>query len=133
MKNKIWCVNKKEFENLCIQWENDEKLFIAVLDGDLVQNWNQYLDKMYELFQMPNDSKKGVATYLDWMRDLEWLQCEGYILVINNYKKFIGTNTELKKSIIKDFEEYILPFWEEEVVNCVVGGYPKLFNVFLVE
>lgn len=34
---------------------------------------------------------------------------------------------------MKYFEEDILPFWEHDVLNCMVGGECKKFMVYLVD
>lgn len=46
--------------------------------------------------------------------------------------KFFQHEPELKNEIILDFKEIILPFWQEEVVDIVVGGKEKSFMVYLV-
>lgn len=53
--------------------------------------------------------------YLDWIRDLEWLNKEAYVLIINDYNLFMRNNTDLKNEIISDFKEVILSFWQDEV------------------
>ena len=40
-------------------------------------------------------------------------------------------NLKLKNDIMADFEEIILPWWEEEVVGHRVGGVPRKCLVYL--
>ena len=51
-----------------------------------------------------------------------------YIFVIKNYDKFLADNDVVKKRI----ENYLLPFWDDEVERVVVGGKRKDFNIYLV-
>ena len=44
---------------------------------------------------------------------------------------FLENDKQFKEVIFKCFEEDILPFWEKEVETVIVGGKPKVFNVYL--
>ena len=50
-----------------------------------------------------------------------------------NFSNFIKRNDSLKKIIIEDIEDIILPWWEKEVEDCVVEGKAKSFNVYFVD
>ena len=39
---------------------------------------------------------------------------------------------EAKTILMKYLKDSILPFWEEEVLNTVVGGKRKEFTVYLI-
>ena len=56
-----------------------------------------FLDKMIDKFKLPMKEHRNVNAYLDWMRDLEWLDSEGYVLFIENYADFMKENLEMKK------------------------------------
>ncbi|KQL34056.1 hypothetical protein AN960_20570 [Bacillus sp. FJAT-25509] len=71
--------------------------------------------------------------YLDWIRDLDWIEKDSFAIVIYNYNDFLNTELELKDIIINTFKDTILPFWEEEVERVVVEGKAKSFKVYLVE
>jgi len=45
----------------------------------------------------------------------------------------VKDNLEMRDKVIEDFVNIILPFWEEEVGRVMVGGYPKPFDVYLVD
>jgi hypothetical protein len=53
--------------------------------------------------------------------------------MIYDFEFFLREGPQLKESIIADFRDQILPFWEEEVIHVVVEGEPKSFNVYLVD
>jgi hypothetical protein len=67
------------------------------------------------------------------MRDLEWLNKKGYVLIIYNYKNFLNQVFSYRPTIVNGFAELILPWWQKEVEYCVVGGKTKTFNVYLVD
>ena len=67
------------------------------------------------------------------MRDLEWLGKDEYALIIYNYENFLEQDLSLKKVIMDDFAESIMPWWQDEVETCVVGGKAKPFNVYIVD
>ncbi|MDI7743145.1 barstar family protein [Lysinibacillus fusiformis] len=107
-------------------------LFIE-LEGANIQSWEDYISEIEHKFKFPSSCTDSIDRYLDWMRDLDWLEKEKYILVINNYKYFLKDSKELKNDIIRDFKETILPFWQTEVKDVIVDGKPKTFMVYLVE
>ncbi|MBS4751181.1 hypothetical protein KG091_08970, partial [Carnobacteriaceae bacterium zg-ZUI78] len=65
--------------------------------------------------------------------------------VIKNFRKFMvetksdrehANDSEYirdKEYIMWNFEEVILPFWEEEIEQIVVGGEKRVFNVYCVD
>ena len=67
------------------------------------------------------------------MKDVSWLDTDSIILIISNFNLFLKGEHALKDDIIKDFEDYLLPFWEEEVETTVVDGKKKSFCVYLID
>ncbi|MCP1225198.1 barstar family protein [Sebaldella sp. S0638] len=132
MKNKIYYVSSEEMHDLKKKLRKKEDVFVVEIDGDFVQDKGEFLDIMTEEFKFPY-SVTGFDGYLDWIRDLEWLKSEEYILIINNFGNFIKKDILLKKMIIEDIEEVVLPWWEKEVEDCMVEGKAKPFNVYLVD
>lgn len=49
-----------------------------------------------------------------------------------NYDKFMKNNNEEKHEIEDYYENYLLPFWDEEVERVVVEGKRKDFIIYLV-
>ncbi|MNP65100.1 hypothetical protein D3C76_1606630 [compost metagenome] len=79
------------------------------------------------------DCDDSIDRYLDWIRDLDWLDSEGYVLIIKNYSSFMKADPNMKKQMISLFVDTILPYWEEEVKHVMVDGQPKRFMVYLVD
>ena len=131
MKNKIYYISSKKMQYLKTEFNKKKDVFIVGIDGNLIQDEGEFLDVMTEKFKFPYHVN-GFDGYLDWIRDLEWLGKEEYILIISNFSNFIKRNDSLKKIIIEDIEDIILPWWEKEVEDCVVEGKAKSFNVYFV-
>ena len=67
------------------------------------------------------------------MSDLDWIPYNKHILVIKHYTELLSRYPEEKNRFIHYLKDSILPFWEEEVLNCVVEGKTKEFTVYLVD
>ena len=133
MKNEIIKIHSNEAERIRTALVNDQDMHLVVLDGSLYQTWDDYVNAMALAFKFPKEPHYNGNAYLDWMTDLDWLNKEKFALMITNYNVFMKEDLELKKKIHRHFKEIILPFWEEEVIHTVVDGYPKSFNVYLVD
>jgi hypothetical protein len=132
MKNKIYYVSQKEMVNLRETLHKDESLYSAEINGSAIQSLQDYLNTVNELFKFPIPAR-GLDGYLDWIRDLDWLRKDGYVLIINDFSKFINKDLHIKNKIVEDFEKIVLPWWQEEVEKYVVEGKAKPFNVYLVD
>ena len=82
-------------------------------------------------FKMPDYA--GFAAYSDWMTDLSWIPNQKIAVIINKYDFFMNKNPKLKRLIMDSFEDDILPFWEKDVVQFMVGGKPRIFEVYIVK
>jgi len=132
MKNKIHYVSKIEMASIIKTLQKGNSIYIAEMNGRTVQCELSFFSSMNELFRFPIPVH-GFDGYFDMIRDLDWLTKDGYVLVINNFSEFMNSNLTLKRQIIKDFEDIVLPWWEEEVIKCVVEGVAKSFNLYLVD
>lgn len=139
MKNKIYHLSSIELIDIKEYLEKEGTFFIGEIDGEKIQKLQDYLDTVKDLFQFPINSlnlgsyKLNLNGYNDWMRDLDWLSKEGYVLIIYNFKQFLDHDPISKKKVINGLYKTILPFWEKEVEEVVVGGKVKPFNVYLVD
>ena len=105
------------------------------MDGKGIDTYEQYFDKIWELFnfgEIPEGWKKDYYTEDDFLTEMDELTEQKYIFVIKNYDKFMVDNDAVKKRIENYYENYLLPFWDGEVERVVVGGKRKDFNIYLV-
>ena len=130
IENKIFNINCAEAKK--IKKANSEFYFIAEINGKKIADLKDYLSIITQSFRFPT-SVGGLNGYIDWMTDLDWLNANGYILIIQSYNQFMQLDIENKSIVIRLFKENILPWWEEEVEKCVVNGKAKPFNVYLVD
>lgn len=134
MKNSVLNIAKEEINK--IKSESKDNVFIAEIEGTEINSWEDYWNAMSKLFsfpELPAYMKPDYHSYYDIMTDLSWLDTDSIILIINNFTLFLKGEHALKDDIIKDFKDYLLPFWEEEVEKTVVGGKKKSFCVYLVD
>jgi hypothetical protein len=132
MKNKVYYVSQKEMVELREALRKDDSLYIADINGSDIQSLQDYLNTVNAIFKFPIPAR-GLDGYFDWIRDLDWLMKDGYVLIINDFSKFIKNDLQMKNKIVEDFEKVVLPWWQEEVEKCVVEGKAKPFNVYLVD
>lgn len=132
MDNRIVFASDKEAKEEKSKFEQYDDTFIVEIPGEKCVHLEEYLDLMSNLVQFPVKAK-GLDGYNDWMRDLSWINKEKIIIIINNFSLFLQEDVLSKKAVIEDFQEVILPWWESEVVKCVVGGRRKRMLVYLVE
>lgn len=115
--------------------------FVAKIDGNSIKSEKDWLYSMAEAFHFPVDLEKekpfvnwfegaysnnslflNWEIYEDWMTDLSWIENKSIVLIIINYDSFLACDKESKLYIYNNLQNVILPWWENEVVNCVVEG-----------
>lgn len=132
MKNKVYSVSQKEMLYIREALQKDDSIFIADINGSDIRNLQDYLNAVNTLFKFPIPAR-GLDGYLDWIRDLDWIKKDGFVLIINDFSKFMVSDLNMKNEIISDLEIVVLPWWETKVEKYVVEGKTKLFMVFLVD
>lgn len=144
-KNEYYKNFEIKFENKIIkipynQIEELEKelkirnIFVVKIDGNDVKTAENYLslmDKKFDFYstEWPTapDNFNG---HNDWMRDLTWIDANGYAIIVYNFKEFLRNDPKNKEWFLNIFENLILPYW--------AGGseslyYTKEFNLYLVD
>lgn len=132
MINKIIYSYDQEMQEVKSKLEQNDETYIIEIEGGECLYLKDYLNLISDFFHFPIRAK-GLDGYNDWMRDLSWLNKKKIIIIINDYQKFLQKDISSKEVIIEDFNELILPWWESEVVDCVVGGETKKMLVYLVK
>lgn len=132
MKNAMYYIDKAKYTLFREQFEK-KNWFIVELQGTQIQSVESFLHEVWEKFKFPQTGFINYDAYLDWIRDLDWLNQDGYIMAIFDFGKSFIKNPELKKEIIEDFSEVVLPWWQGEVEKCVVNGRSKPFNIYFVD
>lgn len=81
-----------------------------ILNGCEFQSINDFYDIMAEKFSFPTSCNGLVARYLDWMRDLSWMNYDSCEIHIVNQNDFLKLNIEDRENILNDFNNIILPY-----------------------
>jgi hypothetical protein len=128
-KNSI--VKISSDETIIQEIRSNSKVFVVEIDGSKISSWNDYVSEIQDKFHFPSPCNDSIDRYLDWMRDLQWIEKDEIAVIINNYDEFLNDDPQLKNDLISDFNDVILPFWQEEVMEVIVEGNPKKFMVYL--
>lgn len=132
--NELYRMTKEEFEKRKILYKYNDVKYI-VMDGKGIETYEQYFDKLWEVFnfsEIPDGWEKDYHTEDDFLTEMDELPDDKYIFVIKNYDEFLANNIEEKAEIEDYYENYLLPFWDEEVERVVVEGKRKDFDIYLV-
>lgn len=132
--NKLYRMTKEEFEKKKILYKFNDVKYI-VMDGKGIETYEQYFDKLWDVFnfsEIPDGWEKDYHTEDDFLTEMDELPDDKYIFVIKNYDEFLANNIEEKAEIEDYYENYLLPFWDEEVERVVVEGKRKDFDIYLV-
>ncbi len=132
--NKLYKMTAKEFEEKKILYKHSDTKYI-VMDGSGITTYEEYFDRLWQTFgfnDLPEGWKKDNHSEYDFMTDDDFLPNDKYVFIIKNYEQFMKSNPTEKSKIEKRYNNYLLPFWDEEVERVVVDGKRKDFNIYLV-
>ena len=132
--NKLYRMTKEEFEKRKILYKYNDVKYI-VMDGKGIETYEQYFDKLWEVFnfsEIPDGWGKDYHTEDDFLTEMDELPDDKYIFIIKNYDDFLANNIEEKAEIEDYYENYLLPFWDKEIERVVVEGKRKDFDIYLV-
>lgn len=105
------------------------------MDGNGITTYEEYFDRLWQAFgfsDLPEGWKKDNHSEYDFMTDDDFLPNDKYVFIIKNYEQFLKSNSTEKSKIEKRYNNYLLPFWDEEVERVVVEGKRKDFDIYLV-
>lgn len=111
-----------------------ENSYIAKLDGKQNNNLEKFLDNIWRELKFPYDTNKNYDAYLDWMRDLSWIESQNISLIISNQNDFLKEIPEYKKYFIEDAFRIIFPFWAEDAEQVFNNKkYLKNIDIYLLD
>ena len=133
MKNKVTFIAKEQSEKLKTETKD---AFVVIIDGAKINSWSEYWDCIATAFsfpELPEYMEPDYHSYYDLMTDLSWIDNKSIVIIIENANEFLKNEYDLKNTIVNNFNEYLLPFWEKEVEITVVNGQTRNFCVYFVE
>lgn len=132
MNNKIVYITKDEAEQIKNHALYDENIFFAEIEGAKIRTEVDYVQEISDAFDFPNElPAMKIGWSNDYISDLMWIKQKDIVLLIHDYNLMLCDEQKLKKNILDDFKEIILPWWEGEVVGHMVGGKSRGFMVYL--
>jgi len=131
MRNKIYHITKNEAKEYIKQAEQAESRIVGI-DLKGMKSWSEYSYAMEKVLEFPRPVAGMPARFLDWIRDLNWFDNKRYDIFLYNFGKFAAKHFEDAYNIYDEYKRFVLPFWEYEAPNCIVGGETKEFYVYIV-
>ena len=132
MKNSIIFVSKlgllliREKSKFC------NSIFLAEIDGAYIRTEEEFVREMDNAFNVPyEESPLKFGYWNDHMHDLMWIEQRDIVLLIRNYEQLLNKDIQLKERIIEQLNDIILPWWEYDVVDHMVGGEVRRFDVYI--
>ena len=135
MKNEIKRITENDYCTLTERIDS-ELCFVVELDGSKIRSVPELFDAAEKGFGFRvSDGSwgKNWAAFRDMMRDLWWIDSDRIMLFILHPDQLLVNHPAEKERLMRRLKNSILPFWEKDVLNCVVGGKTKEFTVYLVE
>lgn len=125
-------ISKNQYDSL-IEKAKFGSVFIAEIDGNTIKNQDEYLSEIWKAFRFPQTGHINFYAYLDWIRDLDWINEAQFALVIHNFDKLLAQAPKDREIVINSLDKTIIPWWKGEIEHYQVGGKAKPFYVFLVD
>lgn len=130
--NKIFYISHEKADQKLQELKKRDDIFIVVLDGRKIKNWNDYIQVMTKEFHFPTFEARNFDGYTDYMTDLMWIDKNAFALFILDYDEFMKEDLRLKKAVMNWFLTDILFWWSEDVEVHCMEGESKEFNIYLV-
>jgi len=135
MKNQIINISKNEYQKIK-EGIDLSSTFLAEIDGSQIKTVSELFEALAQAydFQTLNGTwGKNWAAFDDLMTDLDWIPFNNHILSIKHYDELLSSYPAEKSRFIHYLKNSVLPYWEEEVLQCVVEGQAKEFTVYLID
>ena len=87
---------------------------LAIIDSKSTMTSSDFLHCVAEQLKFPDIQNCNWDAYLDWMRDLSWLDTKSISIVILNFDYFLCKEPDNRKYFFSDMEEVVFPFWRND-------------------
>ena len=87
---------------------------LVIIDGKATRTSSDFLRCIGEQLKFPDSQNCNWDAYLDWMRDLSWLNAKSISVVILNFDSFLSKAPDNLKYFIPDLEKVVFPFWQND-------------------
>ena len=106
----------------------------VLIDGKRAKNSELFLEQIFALLDFPEKKYKNWDAYVDWMRDLSWIENKKINIIISDWYDFLCEDKTINKTIfIDDYNTDILPYWEKISVHDDSDRYTKDLDVYYTD
>ena len=132
MKNQIFYVAKEEIEALKERLKTASDTYVMEIDGAQIQTEEEYVREINIQLKAPYGLPPVMVLgyYYDDITGCRWIEESHMVLIIHSFDSMLKDCPRIKQRIINHLNEVALPWWEEDVINCM-GADPKEFLVYL--
>ena len=104
-----------------------------IIDGEKMLTKLDFLKFIYDKLDFPEKRYMNWDAYLDWMRDLSWIDEKEINIVVMNYKSLFKDDFVYHLYFVPDFENIIFPFWEKSAKEIFIDDkYMKTIKLYCV-
>ena len=106
---------------------------LVIIDGKKNTKASDFLRSIGDQLDFPDAETCNWDAYLDWMRDLSWIDEKSVSIIILNYDHFLSEDDYCAQCFLSDFEKVIFPFWENDAMSMFEDAEKiKDVNLFCV-
>lgn len=131
INNMVAKKSYSEVQNILTNVDRD--IHVVEVDGEQIQTWDDYTLEIETQMKFPTTCVNTIDGHTDWLKDLEWLDKRGYVIIIYNFTLFMKDNKRIKDTILSILEDVATLWWQEEVEKYSAFGKKSPFNVYLVD
>lgn len=103
--------------------------YLAIIDGKTNKTSKDFLNTIWEQLNFTKMEKHNWDAYLDWMRDLSWIDINLISIVVLDFESFLSEDPEKKYYFLYDLEKTIFPFWKNDAPLIFENDKTKLKNI----
>lgn len=132
--NKIQKLSRGEFLELEESYiRHLREYFVHYLDGKIIKKKEDYLTYFKEVYNFPDYYGNNYNAFIDCMRDLDFREEQGFILIIYNFSKLLKKYPPEKENFIEALK-YIMFRLDCECLTTSGGrNHLKSFDVYLID
>ncbi|MDQ0360610.1 barstar family protein [Breznakia pachnodae] len=132
--NGITKMKKKEFLQFHEEYiQHLKEYFVHYMDGKVIQTKEDYLLNFKKAYNLPSYLKDNLDAFYDSMRDLDFREEQGFIIVIYNFRSFLKNSSKDKDSFISIMNNIAFNLERECLTTTAGWNHIKSFDVYLID
>lgn len=124
-------VSKDKISEIVNKYKDNTNVFMLILNGRLINDKNSYINILKKKLNISLPFWNNWDAYIEILEDsYTYYNKEEIVIIIEDYDCFSNKDLGLKRKIEEFFDIDILPFFEDEIEKCVVGGKKTKYNIY---